>query len=332
MKTLLISLFIGLVLAAPAAGQPSFEEREHLGRPYLAYFPEGEPRGLVWVFHGRGGSERFAVREGNADIMNALAQSGYALVSPQSTQRNDRRTGLFAGWSHERPGPGVSNPDLESLFELYEALIHEGRFTRSTPVFTHGMSNGGGMASFYGLAAAAAGHPVRAIANYMGPLPAGVAAYVEAGVVPPPLFLVIAGNDGLVIEANQRAAAEWLKARGGLVEIQYLRERPLTPEALIGHGAPADEAEAMVAALIEAGIIDAAGRRLLGAGRNIGREDTRALETALASASASDVAITAFHRAWAVHQMRDDLVADQLAFFGAARSGAYVSSSAPSDR
>ena len=306
------------------ADDPVFQSYEFAGRPYLASFPDGDPRGLVWMFHGRGGNEAFAARAGNTAIVAALVEANYAIVSPQSTQRNEGRGNDRAGWLHDYPESGETNPDLERLFALYRSLIDDGRITARTPVFTHGMSNGGGMAVFFGIASAANGHPVAAIADYMGPLPAASVHYVNAGAPVPPIFLVIAGNDALVDGDNQRMAARWLQERGGHLEVHEIPERPLSVEALVAQGISNAEAERLIAAFGEHGFIDSAGRRLIAAGRPVGRREDSRIRHVLDEAGLDRDVLLAVRRVWAVHQMRDDMAAEQLAFFGAARSGAFA--------
>lgn len=305
-----------------SAAQPDFEVREFEGRPYLAYFPEEAPEALVFIFHGSTGNAQFAARDGNKAIVEAMARSGYAMVSPQSLDRHDPEKGVLGKWRHTHPET-AANPDLDYLFALYRRLIEEGRIEAETPVFTHGMSNGGGMASFFGIAAAAAGLPVTGIANYMGPVPQPSAKYIETGGPIPPLFFVIAGNDGLVDPAHQRLAVNWLRARGGYVEVHEIPERPLSVEALIARGVAPKEASLMMEVLVSAGIIDAKGHRLLNAEGTIGRKENEVLLKALAREDFSKAAKQALKQVWAVHQMRDDLAADQMTFYGAARLGAY---------
>ena len=303
--------------------QLDYERLEFEGRPYLAYFPDEPPVALVFVFHGSTGSADFIQRDGNIAIMEAMAKSGYAMVSPQSLERHDPESGVLGKWKHDYPGK-KANPDLTYLFDFYDMLVEEGKVDAETPIFTHGMSNGGGMSSFFGLAAAAKGLPVIAIANYMGPIPQGAGAFVEKDGGPiPPLFLVIAGNDGLVKPEWQYLGVEWLRERGGLVEVHEIPERPLSVEALIARGTSPEEAARMMEVLMAEGIIDSEGKRLLNAGGTIGRKENPTLLKAFDKGDFSREAKQAVKQVWSVHQMRDDLAADQMAFFGSARLGAY---------
>lgn len=317
-RLLILSILLGALLALPAAAGPQFEAREHQDRPYLIALPDTEPRGLVFAFHGRGGNEGFATRATAAGVMQLLSEAGYVIVSPQSTAQGRRRGAPGAGWNHSDTDI-AANPDLARLFDLYDRLVADAVVTPQTPVFTMGMSNGGGMAVFFGLAAQARGLPVIGIANYMGPFPAKAAEFMADQHDYPAMFAVIAENDGLVSGENQKAAISHVRGEGGYVELHLVREDLVTVDALVAQGAPVQEAGRLVAGLQTGGIIDDRGVRLYRPGEVIGREDAEAFQSAVDMSAYDRQTRSALLRVLAGHQMRDDYAHEQLAFFGRAR-------------
>lgn len=131
------------------------------GRPTLRYLPP-HPKGVVYFFHGSGGSERFAARLHSQRLLAALVAAGYGYVSPPSLDRDAKR------WNLASADP-ASNPDVAWVLSLHRTLIARGEITSVTPVFATGMSNGGGFANLFAAAAKAQGLPVAAVADYMGP-------------------------------------------------------------------------------------------------------------------------------------------------------------------
>ncbi len=311
-----------LLVVAPVASLASeddlFQSYTHNDRPYLAYFPEGEARGLVFAFHGRGGSQRYVINPGTILISETLAKAGYAIVSPQSTLRG-RDGEMGAGWDTLQSDV-KKNPDLQRMYALYDDLVERDLVSVETPVFTMGMSNGGGMSVFFGIAAAHRGIPVAAIANYMGSLPASGQDFINDGGPIPPMFTVIAENDGLVSGDNQLAALEFVEGRGVKVETYIGRERPVTVEGLIGAGATVEGAISLTKTLLKADMIDERGTRLYKPGEVIGREDGPTLRGVGRKAKIDRATNLAWTKLWAMHYMRDDYLPQQLAFFGEARA------------
>jgi poly(3-hydroxybutyrate) depolymerase len=127
------------------------------GFPVVSYVPT-HPVGLVYVFHGTGGSADFATKLETVDMLNHLVAAGYGFVSTDSTNRTSKQwdTGSLSL---------TANPDLARLSRLHAHLVSTGAITTTTPIYAIGMSRGAGFASVFAQAFRDAGYPVAAIAT-----------------------------------------------------------------------------------------------------------------------------------------------------------------------
>ena len=77
----------------------SWRLRHHTGVPFQHATFEGlghlvradHPRGIVYVFHGTGGSANFAEKIETTDVLNRLIARGYGFVSTSSTERTGNK-------------------------------------------------------------------------------------------------------------------------------------------------------------------------------------------------------------------------------------------------
>jgi len=321
MRRLMIVLAAAVWLSASAAyatcAPPKVEYREQQinGRPVLSSIPVAQ-RGVVYLFHGSGGSERFAQRRETICALEPLLQRGYAVVASQSGSRGDP-----ARWRVDTAGAGV-NPDVDYMLGLHRLLVSRGDIAASTPVYAMGMSNGAAFATVFGISAQAAGLPVVAIANYMGNLPPSALALIPRPADLPPLFLVQAEYDGLVNAQRVSVVARRLQDAGARVEIHTARARPITADDLLGVGGlDAEGARRALVSLHAAGVLDGAGRRavLLDKAR-LDRAAVAELGAAMPPELKDREILNALLIGFGGHQMRSDYREAQAAFFEAVRS------------
>ncbi len=313
-----LAAFVALALAgAPALPQPAQSPpvvRQVVdGRNTIRYLPK-TPRGIIYLFHGSGGSESFATNPATRDAIDLLVKKGYGFAASASLQRTDP-----VRWDLSSGDP-VANPDLAWMLAWHKKLIADGEITATTPVFVLGMSNGGGMANLFSTVAKQQGLPVKAVADYMGPYPAPLGPMLEKGVLPPPSFVVVVEHDGLVNAQNVLANAERVHKAGQIVETHLVRETAVTPASFaILDGVDAAAGKAIFDDLVSRKIIDAQGRRLLFAGETVfPREDLEKLLTLLPPGENQRGIDRVLLNAWAGHMMRSDFAREQFAFFEAA--------------
>lgn len=119
--------------AAPA-WTPTFET---LNGIQMGYFFPPSPVGVIFHFHGQGGSANLLFNNLERRIFadEAVAE-GYAVVALDSADRANR------DWSTSND-PATS-PDIQNVQAAIDRLIALGLMTASTPKFAHGFSKGAG--------------------------------------------------------------------------------------------------------------------------------------------------------------------------------------------
>ena len=250
-------LLAGLLVAtacAPVSHVVEPDAWEFEGFTVYSHVPD-DPVGIVYLFHGTGGSADIANRIESVDQLNELVERGYGWVSTESTERTgDKRWNVF--------DPGIaSNPDLARLTRLHTRLVDETEVDETTPIFGIGMSNGARMVTLFGQVFANEGYPVAAVAPFMGE----AAPLVNlTGGLTVPAFWVIAENDTVVdndaIRADQAANA----ATGAASTIVVKREEALTGFRFLRIPAiDATESTAIRTALVASGVWDEQGRRVV---------------------------------------------------------------------
>jgi hypothetical protein len=314
MALAILLLFLGgSAQAACAPPEIRFDRRDIAGRPVLTHLPS-KPRGVLYLFHGSGGSERFAERPETLCALEPLWRRGYGFVATRSGMREPP-----VRWRLD--AAGAENVDVAYMLALHGQLTRTGKLPVETPVYAMGMSNGGGFATVFGVSAKAAGLPLAAIANYMGPLPDAALDAAGAPDVLPPLFLVVAENDGIVDPDRVLARAAALSAGGAPLEIHRAVARPLRAEDLEGvNDMGPGEARQALEAIRRVGVIDTNGRRALAADRpRLDRASLREIERVLPTALRDRQILGALVIAFAGHQMRSDFGEAQMRFFEASR-------------
>ncbi len=154
-------ILLGAVLAALLPGcavvpTVQWQNSTFEGFPVISYVPE-HPKGMLYVFHGTGGSANFATRLETTDVINRFVARGYGFVSTSSTERTgDMR------WNVSDPSL-TTNPDLARLARLQAHLVATTGLEANTPLVGVGMSNGARFVTNWGQAWKNAGYPVKAI-------------------------------------------------------------------------------------------------------------------------------------------------------------------------
>jgi hypothetical protein len=184
-------LALALVVAAPlvsgCAITPAvpFQHSTFEGFDVISYVPD-HPRGLVFVFHGSGGSANFAEKLETVDVLNRLIARGYGFVSTSSTERTGNRR-----WDAGNPSL-TTNPDLARLARLRDHLIATTPVEANTPLVGIGMSNGARFVTLWGQSWRNGGYPVKAIWASNGRT---AAPYDGPGQLTVPVVFTTAEND-----------------------------------------------------------------------------------------------------------------------------------------
>jgi hypothetical protein len=224
------------------------------GSDVISYVPEN-PRGVVYVFHGTGGSAAFAERVETVDVLNQLIARGYGFVSTSSTERTgDRRWNVF--------DPSLTtNPDLARLARLHAQVVAFTPAVATTPLLGIGMSNGARFVTLWGQTWKNAGYPLKAIWASMGRVAPPVSG---PGALTVPTVFSTAVNDftsppGPIIQdyAVTRQA-------GTPAELYVSGERKLSPYPYLRiPGIDGGEANAIFDALVDTGVWNEEGTRIV---------------------------------------------------------------------
>jgi dienelactone hydrolase len=241
------------VVAAGCAVVPGYDASTSTfeGFPVVSFVPD-HAAGIVFAFHGTGGSADFATKLETVDMLNHLTAHGYGFVSTESTDRTSKQ------WDTASLSL-TDNPDLARLSRLYASLVSSGRITGTTPIYAIGMSRGAGFASVFAEAFHNAGDPVAAIAPSHGPIPLSVR--LSGGLTVPALF-ALGANDQVVDNAQIVGQVAELVQRGVPAQLFVEPETPLAASRFLRvPGIDTTEAGAIFAALVHAGLWDAGGHR-----------------------------------------------------------------------
>lgn len=197
--------------AAPA-WQP--EAREIEGRQVYLHVPP-DPVGLVFFFHGAGGSAAGWIGAQNGErwlLLRDAAARGYAVAVTESGDRQGRQ------WSPL--DPPADNPDIQHLARLQAALLSSGQLPAGRPTFGVGMSNGGGFVSRAADALGWQGAAVYAAACH--------ARNAETTTVP--LVWLLAENDRRVSNQDAYGCHQRLAERGIHTALHVNPPSPVYPE------------------------------------------------------------------------------------------------------
>jgi dienelactone hydrolase len=219
----------------------------------ISYVPS-HPTGIVFLFHGTGGSANIATKLEMTDMLNHLVARGYGFVSTDSTNRTTKQ------WDNASLSLST-NSDLARLARLDATLISTGRTTSRTPIYAIGMSDGAGFASVFAQAFANAGYPVAAIAPSHGQIPAAVR---NAGGLKVPALFALGANDPIVDDAHVEVQVALLIQSGVPAAIYVEPETPLRASRFLRvPGIDPATATAIFAAAVGAGLYNSAGHRLV---------------------------------------------------------------------
>jgi hypothetical protein len=238
----------------PVSPDEAWDQWEFEGFPVISFVPEN-PVGLVYFFHGSGGSAAFVTLVETTDTINELTSRGYGFVSTESTLRTGTKR-----WAVTDPSLST-NPDLARLERLQAAMIATTDVTPDTAILGVGMSNGARMVTLFGQSFADAGYPVVAIAPYAGRVADPV---TSAGGLTVPSFFVINVNDQTVDNAAITTNYEATVANGTPALLTTKYEEPLLDLRFTRiPGIDEAEAELIRQTFEDTGVWDPAGVRVV---------------------------------------------------------------------
>jgi len=172
------------------------------------HIPEN-PRGVVWVFHGTGGSASTANQMETIAILNEFVKIDIGFVAASSDDPEK--------WDTD--GKPKGNEDLQRAMRIRDDLMGRSDWTDGTPVFTWGFSNGAKMAGTFADFALDEGWPIRAISSHNG---ASSSDQV-------PTIFVDSENDDTMAGGPIGNTIEALEDNGVAVESYMATEDPLHP-------------------------------------------------------------------------------------------------------
>ncbi len=264
----------------------------------IVYFVPPQASGLIFRFHGTGGSAAGQFRGENLTFARDAVAAGYGVIGLDSVDRVNRQ------WN---PVASLENADVRNVQAAIETLRARGLITAATPVFGAGTSNGGG---FVSRVSALLGFRGQAI--YIASGIAGVLAQSNAAAI-----WCIAkndSNDGVGPAGNQRARENFAAMRARGLPAAFFELQP-TPVPLLRFtaipGITEGDSREIHAGLRAAGALDAS---------DFLRQDPSTLPAAaiparLQAFSASIASLLEI--AWADHQFYSDADAKVLGFFDA---------------
>jgi hypothetical protein len=279
-----------------------------------SYIPP-RPSGVVYLFHGSGGSADFVTRIETIDVINRFVRDGYGYVASESTNRATKQ------WDIDDATPS-SNPDLARMAALRQHIIDTTAVDGSTPTFGIGMSNGSAFVALWASALTKAGTKIDAIGMYMAGM---TQATRSLGGVPAPTFMVVGQNDTRTVPAKEQADLVAIGRAGVPTELHIVRPRPVTYGRYLRiPGVDRATADAIVAAYVKAGVVTAAGTLAVTLPRITNNDPAPlfpgvALPASLTPAQQRDVDGQTLDTI-AEHQFNAEFAAQNLRFFDAHRA------------
>ena len=172
--------------------------------------------GIIFIFHGAGGSNLIILRPEDRNFANEAVAAGYGVIALNSS---DRTT---ATWSFAFP---PNNPDVTNVETLVTQFRQQGIIAQNAPLFAVGTSNGGfftGIVSHF--------LNFRAAAIYI----VFTADLINNITVVPTIYCVAANDDAPEVgqAGNQRAYNQFLnlRSRGIRTSFNNLLPSPVYPE------------------------------------------------------------------------------------------------------
>ncbi len=251
----LVLMGVAAIIAAGCAVVPSYTSSTTTfeGFPVISSVPSN-PAGIVFMFHGTGGSAAFATKLESVDMLNHLSAAGYGFVATESTDRTSKQ------WNTSDLSL-TTNPDLARLARLYASMKASRAITDHTPIYAIGMSRGAGFASVFAQAFKNAGYPVAAIAPSHGQIPLSVRA---SGGLTVPAYFALGANDQIVDNQQVVAQVNDLVAHGIPASNVIEPETNLSAARFLRvPGIDGTTANAIFSTIVKAGLWDSAGHRLV---------------------------------------------------------------------
>lgn len=295
------------VLPLVAAQRTTFE-----GFPVTSYVPT-DPVGMIFVFHGSGGSAEFADKLETVDALNRFVAAGYGFVATSSTERTVPRR-----WNITDPSL-TSNPDLSRLLRLRSSLIASTPLEASTPLFAIGMSNGARFATLWGQSWRNAGLPVRAVWASAGRIAAPV---TQSGGLTVPTFFTTTENDTTIAPQGIVDDHSATTSLGTPTELRIGTERPLDDQRYRRIlGIDAARAAQIRTAYIETGVWDLDGlRTVTPIEAAVSQAESVLLPTSVIAAGLADEVDDQTSVLLALHQFSAEFADDAVVFFEAHRA------------
>lgn len=307
LATVLAIASLGLV-GAGCAVTPAvqYSHSTFEGFEVISYVPQN-PRGLIYLFHGSGGSASFAERIETVDVLNRLTARGYGFVSTSSTERTGNRR-----WNVADPSTS-SNPDLARLGRLHASLVATTPVDAATPLVGIGMSNGARFVTLWGQRWKDTGYPVKAIWASMGRTADPVAG---PGALTVPIVFSTAVNDFTSPPGPIIVDFAATRNAGTPTELYVSAERKLGWARFTRiPGVDAAEANQIFDALVATGVWNAQGTRVVADIQQAAAQASAAQLPASVASRANDV-INETALQLAVHQFTAEYAAQVEAFFG----------------
>jgi hypothetical protein len=315
-KCRVVAAAVGVTLAAaglaacvtPITPTVVYQQSTFEGFDVISYVP-ANPTGMIYLFHGSGGSANFATKVDTVDVLNRFVAQGYGFVSTSSTERTgDKR------WNASNPSL-TTNPDLARLARLQAHLVATTALESATPLAGIGMSNGSRFVTLWGQTWKDAGYPVQVIWASHGKIADPVTA--AGGLTVPTVFstsvndftsppfpiavgyqqTIQAGTPGLYLASKERA----------LNASTY----PRIP------GIDATEANAIVAALKGTGVWNAQGVRVVPDIQvAVAQAQSAVFPASIFADGLGNDVVNETARVLAIHQFTSEFLPQVDAFFG----------------
>jgi len=219
---------------------------ETINASQMGYYFTAAPVGVIFHFHGTGGSANGLFNNSEARIFaNEAVAENYAVVSLSSVDRVNRQ------WN---PNPQLpNNPDMQNVQAAINLFIARGWITASTPIFANGISNGGAFAPRVSLALG-----FRATSIFIA---AGTVNILSQTTVPTIWNLM--QNDGTIgADGIAQAAANYQNLLNRNIPAQYnlLAPSPVYPERFWRiSGLTATDSQTIYNSLKQNGFLDSRG-------------------------------------------------------------------------
>jgi hypothetical protein len=283
------------------------------GFPVTFHVPN-DPVGMIFVFHGSGGSAEFADKIETVDALNRFVAAGYGFVATSSTERTITRR-----WNITDPSLST-NADLSRLVRLHSSLVATTPLEATTPLFAIGMSNGARFSTLWGESWSDSGFPVRAVWASGGRVAAPV---TQSGGLTVPTFFTTTENDTTIAPQGIVDDHAATTALGTPTELRIGAERPLDDDRYRRiPGIDAALAEQIRAAYTATGVWDPDGRRIVTPiEAAVSQAEWVLLPTRVVAAGLADEVDDQTAVLLALHQFSAEFADDAVSFFETHRAG-----------